>query len=42
MPLTKNYKTNMRQGLSGFVKTGKVNKNKNTSYLAKITKYQRV
>ena len=38
----KDDKTNIQQGLSSFVKAGKVNKNRQTSCLAKITKYWEV
>ena len=36
---TKYDKTNIQQGFSGFVKAGKVNKNRRTSCLARVTKY---
>ena len=39
MRWNKDDKTNTRQSLSGFVKAGKVNKNKRTSYLARVIKY---
>ena len=42
MRWTKDNKTNMRHGFSGFVKAGKLNKNRRTSCLARVTKYWRV
>lgn len=38
----KDVKTNMQQGFLGFVKAGKINKKKQTSFWMRITKYQEV